>query len=182
MTHDGNVNVLLDLPRGEREIVAFRNQPLIIYCPIVVAHNVRVLDTWWTKNGKKVNYQPLYKDEPASAVNNASLLEFENNRQIKHMNDQHDHEQLQIHNNSDQLSTLSLLMIPSRIAMTSEGNLYFEKINHKISGSGLRRSNFSDEGHYRCVKKIPQGVVLSAVISVSVISGKTYKVISNLLN
>ncbi|XP_035710982.1 protogenin isoform X2 [Folsomia candida] len=68
-------------------------------------------------------------------------------------------------------------MPPSRIQITEDGDLHFEKIIHKI---GISRSvldssvyprhgkNYTDEGEYRCVVKSAIGVVFSPVITVSV--------------
>lgn len=74
-------------------------------------------------------------------------------------------------------------MPPSRIQITEDGDLHFEKIIHKI---GISRSvldssvyprhgkNYTDEGEYRCVVKSAIGVVFSPVITVSVAGMYTY--------
>lgn len=153
------------LPGRARQIIAIRNQPLTLQCPIDVSEDVKILDMWWTKDGVKLD---LYPSISTTTTNSGQL---QTNSQQQHQPQLQTSTQAQYNPPSSSTSTSSV--VPSstpRVLITSNGDLHFEKINHKVINSGQRQRNYSlsDEGDYRCFIKTQLGVVLSAVISVAV--------------
>jgi hypothetical protein len=135
---DGGITVPPELPLHSRQLLAIKNRPLTLHCPIIISRDVRILELWWVKDGSKIDLNP---QSP---------------------------------------STISNVQPPqSRIYITDDGDLHFEKIIHKV---GVGRStadlgtntnsrhgkNYTDEGVYRCAVKSANGMVFSPVITVSI--------------
>lgn len=162
---DEGIKVPSSLPGNERQIIAIRNHPLTLRCPIEVSKDVRILDTWWMKDGLKLDLQP----STATSTNSGQQVNSHHHPQ-QHQSQLQTSTQAHYNPPSTSASTSSSsLQLPTpRVVITNDGDLHFEKINHKVINSGQRHRNYSDEGDYRCVIKTPLGVVLSAVTSVYV--------------
>lgn len=46
---DGGITVPEALPLTSRNVLAIKNHPLTLHCPIIISRDVRVLDLWWAK-------------------------------------------------------------------------------------------------------------------------------------
>lgn len=163
---DEGIKVPSSLPGNERQIIAIRNHPLTLRCPIEVSNDVRILETWWVKDGLKLDLQP----STATTSTNSGQQQVNSHHQPQHQSQLQTSTQAHYNPPSSSASTSSSsLQLPTpRVVITNDGDLHFEKINHKVINSGQRHRNYSDEGDYRCVIKTPLGVVLSAVTSVYV--------------
>ncbi|CAL8107639.1 unnamed protein product [Orchesella dallaii] len=160
---DGGIKVPASLSGSARHIVATRNLPLTLRCPIIItSEDVRILDLWWMKDGVKLDAYPITNSGQQQQTNSQQSQPL-----IQTSTQAHYHPPSSPSSSSSSSSSSTSSTSP-RIVITKEGDLHFEKINHKVITSGQRHRNYSDEGDYRCVVKSPLGVVLSSVISVSV--------------
>ena len=135
-------------------VIALRNRPLTLECPIKVTQNQQRNLVWWLKDGVRL---PVSQSPTLSSSSSSGYHHFPS---------------------SERASSSSS---SGRIKLIGN-DLHFEKVVHKVSisnstgglsgsshaGAGGRERNYSDEGNYRCVLKTPGGVALSPIIRVDV--------------
>ncbi|CAG7726772.1 unnamed protein product [Allacma fusca] len=125
-------------PAPPGRLLALRNRPLTIACPIQLARSARIYDFWWQKDGTRLSLN-LSSGEQGTSTGRIKLVG-------------HD---------------LYFEKIVHKIGgwgTHAQGTT----VSSSVIGGGSRHRNFSDEGFYRCGVKTPGGVVLSPIIQVVV--------------